>query len=637
MKNVFRFASLILCAAVIFASCKATVEYKDKVVEKEVVKEVEKKGDTVAPAAITNLAATAKDSRVLLTWTDAADNDIYGYEVSYTGTNAINRAVAALDNKSMIAPQGAGGCYVSGLTNDTEYTFTVKTVDTSGNKSAGVTVKATPKAVSAGETLQISLAAAVPHENGYTGNKSNTKVTVTVNITTASNVKKVVWKKNGSVVARTLLADTDAAVATVTDDNAVWSFDITATDESANGTYTVAAIDDAGREESEQITINHFDFTPPGRVGITNTTYSSQLACIILNWKEPDDTDYDHVIITYTYKNSSAIESDVSSPVNVVKGTTDYTLTNIEATTLNYTFTLISVDELGNKGKVKKYQVAVSGTALNCPVGFVEVSGATVSGAINESRVFIENRTVTIPDMYVCDHEVTQGEYETYCYYGFEKPNSANGKGVKFPVYYVSWYDAIVYCNLLSKAENLDPVYSINSETDPTKWDGIESEIIDGVTKYRGPSSENTVWNSLVYNTSLDGYRLLTEAEWEYVAREENTSTTTYSGSNLIDDVAWYSGNSGYKSHEVKGKNANVLGVYDMSGNVWEWCYDSYDDIYATTPDTGPDFRCYRILRGGNYYSSYGASCCSVFYCNYTAPYERNMYSSGFRVVRTAQ
>ena len=129
---------------------------------------VDKKADETAPASVTNLTAAAKDGRVLLTWTDAADEDVYGYEVTYNGTSAINRVVLpALDEKTMMVGKGAGGCYVSGLTNGTEYAFTVKTVDTSGNKSEGVTATATPVSSAASETMKIALTADVPHENGY--------------------------------------------------------------------------------------------------------------------------------------------------------------------------------------------------------------------------------------------------------------------------------------------------------------------------------------------------------------------------------------------------------------------------------------------------------------------------------------
>ena len=351
--------------------CKTKIEYVDK------------KADETAPASVTELTATPKDNRILLTWQDAADRDVYGYEVSYSGTKPINRVVLpALDTTSMMVSPKAGGTYINGLTNGTEYTFTVKTVDTSGNKSEGVTVKGTPVAVDAGETLKIALTAFVPQENGYTGNKSNTKVIVKANITTASNVKKVVWKKDGSLSAKTLLADENAAAATESADNAVWTFDITAQDESANGTYTVAAIDEAGREETEQITIDNFDFTPPGKVKVTNEVYSGELSSIIINWTEPGDADYHHVDITYT-TNDGISDSEPSQAVTVNKGTLNKTFSNIDSAKAYYTYIFVTYDELGNKGAEYKRKVAVKSPVKDysdCVVGdFILEDGTILS------------------------------------------------------------------------------------------------------------------------------------------------------------------------------------------------------------------------------------------------------------------
>lgn len=267
------------------------------------------------------------------------------------------------------------------------------------------------------------------------------------------------------------------------------------------------------------------------------------------------------------------------------------------------------------------------------PEGFVKVTGTTITGKENwtpSSEVFVSGRQITIPDMYVCDHEVTQAEYEKYCKYGSSSPSSSYGDGDNYPAYYVNWYDAIVYCNLRSIAEDLTPAYKIGEETDPAQWSGIVGDATNG---YCGPSSSDSTWNALTYDKEADGYRLPTEEEWEYIAREEGTSTTTYSGSDTVDDVAWYSSNSSSKTHEVKGKQANSLGIYDMSGNVWELCYDWYGTVSSTTADTGASSGSDRVQRGGSWRRD--ASRCAVSIRINSFPSYRGS-RLGFRVVRSS-
>lgn len=375
MKRSECFAILILLAIIRgFVSCsndpKVVEKEVEKVVEKEVEKvvEVDKKADETAPSNVTNLTATAKNERVLLTWIDALDEDVYGYEITYNGTSAINRVIlSALDSKTMMVGKDAGGCYISGLTNGTTYTFIVKTVDTSGNKSEGVTVSATPVILDAGKTMQIALTASVPQENGYSGTKSKTQVTVTATITTASDVSRVVWKKNGSINAKTLLADSESTDITEIGDNSKWNFDIVAADETANGIYTVAAIDADGREEAEQIIIDQFDFSGPAQVELKNAVYEN--SSFILEWIEPNDTDYDHVEITYTANNGIS-DSNISDPVNVIKGTTNKTFSEIDSTKSYYTYSFVTVDTLGNRGAVCNYRVSIDGIISDSGVDF---------------------------------------------------------------------------------------------------------------------------------------------------------------------------------------------------------------------------------------------------------------------------
>ena len=266
----------------------------------------------------------------------------------------------------------------------------------------------------------------------------------------------------------------------------------------------------------------------------------------------------------------------------------------------------------------------------NIPEGFVKVKGTAITGSESwtpTSDVFVSGRSITIPDMYVCDHEVTQAEYEKYCKYGSSSPSSSLGDGDNYPAYYVNWYDAIVYCNLRSINEGLTPAYKIGEETDPAKWSGIVGNATNG---YCGPSSRNSTWDELTYDKEANGYRLPTEAEWEYIAREAGTSTTTYSGSDTVDEVAWYDNNSSNKTHEVKGKKANSLGIYDMSGNVYEWCYDWNGIVSSSTADTGASSGSSRVLRGGCWY--YYDRKCQVSCRSFTDPDSR----FGFRVVRSA-
>ena len=178
-----------------------------------------------------------------------------------------------------------------------------------------------------------------------------------------------------------------------------------------------------------------------------------------------------------------------------------------------------------------------------------------------------------------------------------------------YPMHNVTWYDAVEYCNWLSLQEGLEACYTV--------------------------AGENTTCDF-----SKNGYRLPTEAEWEYAARGGNQSQGyVFSGSNSVDEVAWYDHTTALKGpFDVGTKKANELGIYDMSGNVWEWCFDYYaSNYYGNSPSDNPKGagqNIYRVLRGGSWH--YRADLARI--ADRDGPYPGfTNYNYGFRVVRNAQ
>ena len=255
---------------------------------------------------------------------------------------------------------------------------------------------------------------------------------------------------------------------------------------------------------------------------------------------------------------------------------------------------------------------------------------------------------VTISSFWISPYEVTQEEFVSVMtgnqngieanpsyFQGDTKPPAEGEVQERRPVENVSWYDAIVYCNLLSIKEGLTPCYTIKGSTDPALW---------GTSPTSTGAEDYDYWKSVICNFDANGYRLPTEAEWEYAARGGQTGITdnswnnAYSGSNTLDDVAWCKDNSDRKPHEVGKKQANALGLYDMSGNVWEWCWDRYRSSSGypsgIEDPAGPETGSPRVKRGGS--RSFNAYYCTVSYRNIGSPFIRNN-DYGFRLVRSAR
>lgn len=276
------------------------------------------------------------------------------------------------------------------------------------------------------------------------------------------------------------------------------------------------------------------------------------------------------------------------------------------------------------------------------PWNFVRVTGSTfrsddkfncrtTDGATHTSRFGTEyaittGRTWTIDDFYILDHEVTQAEYQAVMgsnpsvFNGTSGTEAAAGESqANRPVERVSWYHTLIFCNKKSIAEGLTPCYAISGKTNPDEW--------GAVPEYHGNTTDAT-WDAVTCDFSANGYRLPTGEEWECAAfggaeGVQADNPTDYAGTDDVANLgnyAWWFQNSDQKTHEVKKKLPNSLGLYDMSGNVCEWCWDyqigRHDHNGGSWFDS--DYRC---SIGGRMDSAASARGWEV----------------GFRVARTAQ
>lgn len=225
------------------------------------------------------------------------------------------------------------------------------------------------------------------------------------------------------------------------------------------------------------------------------------------------------------------------------------------------------------------------------PGNFVYVQGGTFSNTYNNYT------NVTVSSFYINQYEVTQSEFQAAMGYN---PASGYGVGDNHPVYLLSWNRAVEYCNRLSASESLTPCYSFGSYgTDPDNWPS-------------GWDSVDTLSIHMACNWAANGYRLPTQYESHFAAIGGNlTHGYTYAGSNDPDSVAWYYDNSGLVSHQVGLMQPNELGLYDMTGNMEEYCWDivnpDYDPSGLTDPRGPVEFylsSTARTIRGGNYMSS---------------------------------
>lgn len=245
---------------------------------------------------------------------------------------------------------------------------------------------------------------------------------------------------------------------------------------------------------------------------------------------------------------------------------------------------------------------ALRPSMIRLPAGSFLMGSAPQDKAADNDEKPQHRVTLTHP-FFISESEVTQAQYEAVM--GTNPSDFKEGaEAAKRPVENVTWFDAVAYCNKLSQREGREPCYEI--------------------------AGEKVTWPKGI---ACQGYRLPTEAEWEYAARAEGA--TSYAGSDKVDEVAWYDKNAKDTTHPVAGLKPNPWGLYDLSGNVWEWVWDWYAP-YDARPQTDPigplQDGSLRVSRGGSWAN--GAQRVRVATRGGDAPGSRLQYQ-GFRLSRS--
>jgi formylglycine-generating enzyme required for sulfatase activity len=279
-------------------------------------------------------------------------------------------------------------------------------------------------------------------------------------------------------------------------------------------------------------------------------------------------------------------------------------------TTIGITFTFVLIADCGMTAQ----SPALRSSSPVKSMRFISAAGKNFQMGDSAYENALPVRTVKFNRGFYMDTiEVTQADYSALM--GVNP--SFFSSDPRLPVERVTWFDAVLYCNARSKRDRLDTVYRYS--------------LLYGI-----PGDGCSLLDNLFIDYSKSGYRLPTEAEWEYACRAGagNNQTVDVSG---LSSSAWWAGNAGNSTHVGATRFPNAWGLYDMSGNVWEWCNDWYAKSYpfgSQTDPAGPSTGTSRVLRGGSWQSDAAVRCWSYRFSNVPGDERKNRNRYGFRCVK---
>lgn len=289
---------------------------------------------TTSPSEVMNLQIVNQDGAALLTWTDPDDENLFGIQITYYYEISNYRVLTTMESESILIAPKTQKAVITGLTNGTEYIFTVKTMDLNGNKSHGIIERITPRIIEK-SPLQIIL-------KPNTTEKTNNDITVSVNAITdsKSEIKKIGFKKGTFSNIDEILEESDISEKK--------SFIV-----EENASYTIAVTDTAGKRELSWITINNIDKIAPKNVTDLKINYDYGLKKATITWKDPLDSDFTQVEIIY------AIGGNDSVTQTVEKGIQNYEIKNVETDTKIKVF-VKAIDDVQNKSIAKTSEIVTT-------------------------------------------------------------------------------------------------------------------------------------------------------------------------------------------------------------------------------------------------------------------------------------